>query len=529
MTLESVDRRTILAQSFAGVAALAAAKLALTSDALAQAPAGTPAAPAPAAPAPGVPPFSFETVRQTAKALAETEYMKPTVELPEPFSNLSYDQYRDIRFKADQAIWKGQGTGFELQPFAMGWLYDTPVDVHVVENGEVRKLVADGRLFTLGPLIGSGPESAPFGFSGFRVHSPINRSDYFDEYVVFQGASYLRAVGRNLAYGASARGLAINTARPEGEEFPFFRSFWIEKPAKDATEIVVNALLDSPSTTGAYRFAISPGETTVMDITAVLYPRKDLPYIGVAPLTSMFLHGTASPARIADFRPLVHDSEGLAIRTGAGELIWRPLINPRTLQTSAFMDSDPKGFGLWQRDRDFDNYQDLEARYEKRPSIWVEPRAPWGEGFVELIEIPVEDEIHDNIVAYWKPKTGLVKGQERTFAYQLHWGPDVPIAWAGATVTKTRVGQAKTPGKYLFVVDLEGPAVKDVRDLPVAELSATAGQTSNLVVQRNPVTSGVRVSFQLQPDDADLIELRFALKQGENKISETWLYRWTKP
>lgn len=532
MTKDMIDRRSVLGASVSMAAALAFARqMAFSDAALAQDAAATPPAnPAPAAPTPPPEPaFTAETVTEIAKKLATTDFAKPTIELPAPFNKLSYDQYRDIRFRNEQAIWKGDKLDFELQLFPMGWLYEMPVEMHVVEDGVARKLVADGKLFSLGPLIGEGPESAPFGFSGFRIHGPINRADYFDEYVVFQGASYLRAVGRGQNYGASARGLAINTARPGGEEFPFFRTFWIEKPKTGTPEIIIHALLDSPSTTGAYKFVVHPGDATVMDISATLYPRKGAPHVGIAPLTSMFLHGAADPRPQMDFRPEVHDSEGLAIWNGGGELIWRPLVNPKTLQISAFMDKDPKGFGLWQRGRSFDEFQDLEANYERRPSVWVEPKGTWGEGNIELVEIPVEDEIHDNIAVYWKPARGLEASQPLTFEYRLHWADNIPATWAGARVAKTRVGASKTAGNYLFVIDFEGSAVKDLRDLPVALVNANTGSVINVVVQRNPHISGVRVSFELNPEGSELVELRLALRSGDQNISESWLYRWTKP
>lgn len=472
--------------------------------------------------------FKPEFVKAEAKRLAGQPFSKPTIELPEPFNKLGYDQYRDIRFRSDKSFWRGENLDFEVQPFAMGWLYDTPIELWIVDKGSATRLVADGKLFSLGPLIGPGPEAAPYGFSGFRIHAPINRSDYFDEFTVFQGASYLRAVGRGEGYGASARGLAINTARPAGEEFPIFRAFWLEKPDPVATEVIVHALLDSPSTTGAYRFAISPGNSTIMHVEATLYPRKELSYVGLGPLTSMYFLGAANVRRSNDFRPAVHDSEGLAIMTGAGERLWRPLCNPKTLQVSAFSDRNPKGFGLCQRDRSFQSYQDLEARYERRPTVWVEPKSLWGEGFIELVEIPVEDEIHDNIVAYWKPAKSLPAGEPYSYAYSLTWGEDVPIASAPARVRKTRIGRSRIKGAVMFVIDFEGPGVKDARDLPLANLTASGGQVSNVAVQRNPEIAGVRVSFDLKPQEAELIELRMLLRGGDQVMSETWLYRWTK-
>ena len=520
MGSEGVDRRAVLGQALACGAALAAVRqIALASPSLAQE--ASPAAPEN--------PFTPGTVKDIARRLAGTDFAKPAIELPEPFNKLSYDQYRDIRFKTEQAIWHGDKLDTEVQLFPMGWLYDAPVDIWLVENGAARKLKADNKLFTLGPLVGAGPDEAPFGFSGFRIHGPVNRADYLDEYVVFQGASYLRGVGRGENYGASARGLAINTARPGGEEFPHFRSFWIEKPKPGIAGVVVYALLDSPSVTGAYRFVIEAGEATVMDVDVTLYPRKSISHVGLAPLTSMMLHGPASPPRTRDFRPRVHDSDGLAIINGGGERLWRPLNNHKTLQISAFVDKDPKGFGLVQRERSFRGYQDLEARYERRPTVWVEPRGSWGEGFIELIEIPVDVEIHDNIVAFWKPSKSLEGGGVYEYAYRLHWGEDIPAAWAGAHATATRIGGAKTQGNTLFVIDFEGPSVRNLRDLPVCDLSQSAGKTSNVVVQRNPQISGVRVSFELNPDGAELVELRCALKSQDQWISESWLYRWTAP
>ncbi|MBA4174428.1 MAG: glucan biosynthesis protein D, partial [Hyphomicrobium sp.] len=472
--------------------------------------------------------FAPDTVRKLAEKLASRPFVKPVIEVPEPFNKLTYDQYRDIRFRVEQSLWRQERLDFEIQMFPMGFLYNTPVDIWSVEAGKARQLKADGRLFGLGPLIAKGPDAAPFAFSGLRVHGPINRSDYYDEYAVFQGASYFRAVGRSQHYGMSARGLAINTARPGGEEFPLFRSFWIEKPQAGSTGIVIHALLDSPSTTGAYRFTISPGPATVMDVEAVLFPRQQIIHLGLAPLTSMFLHGAAHRRINGDFRPAVHDSEGLALLNGKGERLWRPLTNPKKLQTSAFLDRDPKGFGLSQRDRNFRNFQDLEAKYGDRPTVWVEPKGSWGEGYVELIEIPAEEEIHDNIVAYWKPAKPLEPDKSHTFAYRLHWTDMVPVAWPGARVQKTLVGSSRKPGTQLFVIDFDGPAVKEARDLPVAEISASAGSLANVVVQRNPEISGLRVTFELNTGGVELIELRLGLKSNDQLISESWLYRWTR-
>ena len=472
--------------------------------------------------------FNPTLVQSIAQQLSTSEFASPSLSLPDSFKHLGYDQFRDVRFRTDQAIWRGDKIDFELQLLPMGWLYNTPVEIWLVDGGQAQRLKADSNLFSIGPLIKDAGPGAPYGFSGFRVHGPINRPEYFDEYIVYQGASYFRAVGRDQLYGLSARGLAINTARPGGEEFPLFRAFWIEKPKQGDRSIVIHALLDSESTTGAYRFQVEPGEATTVDVDATLYPRRPLTHVGFGPLTSMYLHGPGHHRIDDDFRPAVHDSDGLAIFNGNSECIWRPLTNPRTLQTSAFLDKNVKGFGLCQRARSFHAFEDLEARYEKRPTLWIEPKATWGSGYVELIEIPTGEEIHDNIVAYWKPAKGPEAGTAFPFGYKMYWTKELPIAWSGASTVATRVGRGKQETTTKFVVDFAGPALAGQRQMPVAVVTANPGTVTDISVHDNPETGGVRVSFELDPGGTELCELRLALRLGDQQISETWLYRWTK-
>ena len=467
-------------------------------------------------------------VKKLAERVAAREFVKPKIDVPEPFSNLTLEQYRDIKFRPDQAIWRGEKLDYEVQALPLGHIYNSPVEIWIVDGQKARALKADNRMFALGERLAKAPDAAPYAFSGMRIHGPINRAEAYDEFVVFQGASYFKAIGRGESFGLSARGLAINTARPGGEEFPVFRSLWIEKPRPGAPEIVVQALLDSPSTTGAYRFAIQPGVSTLMDVELTLFPRRPLQHVGLAPLTSMFLTGPASRRINSDVRPAVHDSEGLVLINGMGVRIWRPLTNPKKLQASAFLDKNPKGFGLSQRDRAFSNFEDIEAQYHKRPTLWVEPKGAWGEGYVELIEIPAEEEIHDNIVAYWKPAKELEAAKAHTFAYRLHWGEAVPVAWTGARVRKTRVGLSRKPDTKLFVIDFDGPAVKDLRELPQTLLQASVGTVGNVIAQRHAEVEGLRVTFELNTAGHETIELRLALKSAEQVISESWIYRWTR-
>lgn len=472
--------------------------------------------------------FAADHVKKLAEELSAREFVKPRVELPEPFNALKPEQYRDIRFRPEASVWRGENLGYEVQLLALGWLYETPVEVWIVEGGKARSLKADSASFAIGPSIEKAPDAAPFGFSGFRISGALNRPDALDEFVAFQGASYFKSVGRNQQYGLSARALAVNTARPGGEEFPVFRAFWIEKPKPGASDILIHALLDSESVAGAYRFTIRPGAETIADIEAVLFPRRSLAHVGFAPLTSMYFHGPAQSRFGNDYRPAVHNSEGLAVVNGQGERLWRPLTNPKMLQTSAFIDKNLKGFGLVQRDRAFKSYEDLEARYDRRPTAWVEPQGNWGDGYVELIEIPITEEIHDNIVAYWKPAKPLEPGQSYKYGYRIYWGGEAPEVWSPAWTAETRIGAGRNADTVVFVVDFAGPAARDARELPIADLFISGGASSNLTVQRHPELPGLRVKFELNTAGTELIELRLSLKLAGQQISETWLYRWTR-
>lgn len=484
--------------------------------------------------------FSFETVKRQAADLAGAAYKAPAEALPKGAESLDYDQFRQIRFKRDRTLWRGEGLGFEMQVLPTGWLYKVPVEINIVEAGQARPLEADNGYFDLGPLAGKLAPEARLGFSGFRLLAPMNRPDVFDEAIVFQGASYFRALSRGQSYGLSARGLTLDIGESSGEEFPFFRRFWIEKPQAEARAVVIYALLDSPSVAGAYKITLTPGAPTRTDVELTLFPRKDLANVGIAPLTSMFLFNTINRTRVSDFRNAVHDSDGLAIHNGLGEQIWRPLNNPKRLQTSHFIDQNPRGYGLVQRARTLAHFQDLEAAYERRPSAWVEPRQGWGPGMVELFELPTEEEIHDNIVAFWHPRAPLAAGKAHSFSYGLAWPDDSP-SLPGARVTATRAGLANGPqrktGAIQFAIDFSGLGAGAGDALPVAKVEASAGGVSAPTVERNSATGGYRVAFTLDPKGAPFSELRLVMTMGPGSsnaspnakpVSETWLYRWTR-
>lgn len=496
-----------------------------------------------AAPSQGAPSASADWVAQLvrlqAKKLAGSAYVAPPETPSQALAKIGYDEYRDIRFRSERAVWRDENLGFELQFFLSAYIYRTAVQIFLVEGDAIRPVQADPSLFEFGAQASKLASKAQLGFSGFRIHTPINRADYYDECVVFQGASYFRALGRGHNYGLSARALSINTANGP-EEFPLFKAYWIERPT-DASAIRVHALLDSPSVAGAYTFVVAPGKMTLIDVEAVLFPRCDIANVGIAPVSSMFFKGIHDRSDTNDFRPAVHDSDGLAIWNGREEHLWRPLINPAAFQVSCFRDSNPHAFGLIQRERSFAAYQDLEARYQDRPSVWIEPRRLWGSGCVQLVEIPTEAEYFDNIVAFWHPDGALLAGQAYELSYRLTWRDETPAANL-FRVASTRIGRGEKGGTTRFVIDFVGqqlsatPALQAVasagltdetlQQLPVAELSANSGATNVPLIQPNVFTGGARVVFDFDPRGSTQSELRLQLMRGRESASEVWLFRW---
>ncbi|MBI5129788.1 MAG: glucan biosynthesis protein G [Rhodopseudomonas palustris] len=469
-------------------------------------------------------PFDPSVVRQLARDLAAKPYQAPDGKLPSPLSDLDYDAYRAIRFNPERALWRGDHLPFQVQFFHRGFLYANRINIYEVTGGQAKPVPYRAADFSFGDTQPPSPDT-DLGFGGFRIHAPINKPDYYDELCVFLGASYFRAVAKGEQYGLSARGLTVDTGQSGGEEFPLFKAFWLERPSPDASSMVVHALLDSKSVAGAYRFTIRPGDTTVFDVEAAVYPRVDLQHAGLAPMTSMFFFGPNDPADAADFRPAVHDSDGLGIFNGRGEQLWRPLNNPRDLQISSFADQNPRGFGLMQRERKFDAYQDLESRFEMRPSLWAEPIGDWGEGVVKLVEIPTKEEVHDNIAAFWEPKGPLKAKGEHIYTYRLHWGPDTPKPSALARFTRTGVS-ARGDNDRLFVLDITGDKLKGLDPASVrGQVTTNKGEIRNVVSVPNPLIDGWRLSFNLIIDQPP-IELRAILMAGETALSEVWVYRW---
>jgi len=478
------------------------------------------------------PPFSFSTAREMARALAAKEFHpEKNSDLPEEMKKLTYDQYQSIRFRPEHSLWKDEKLRFKVQFFTRGYLYQDAVRIHVIDNNSVSDVKYSPAQFDYDTNRVPANLPADLDFAGFRLLYPLNSMQKLDEVAEFLGASYFRVLGSHQRYGASIRGLAINTAEPAGEEFPRFTDFWLEKPPALASGIRIYALMDSQSVAGAYRFVIQPGAATVVDVESSLFFRKSPRKIGLAPLGSLFLKGQNRTRSIPDYRPEVHDSDGLLIETGDSNWIWRPLVNPaKTHQLSEFPAAELKGFGLMQRDREFSDYDDLGSRFELRPSYWVEPTGQWGPGAVELVEIPTPNDWNDNIVAYWRPKENPAAGQELHLTYRISAllaGPDA-VQLLRVQSTRIRPESGDIPPR--FVIDYAGtpPQPVDLSSRGAVSVHASAGQVRNLVVQTNDGSGGWQIFFDLAGAGDNRTELRLRPQVGNETVGETWVYDYQK-
>ncbi len=489
---------------------------------------------------PSVPPpakFGFDEVVRRAREAAAAPFDSRPPALPDPLAQLDFDAWRDIRFRADRALLGGNGSPFRMQMFHPGFLYKRTVTVNVVRDGIPTPVPYTASLFDYGRTKFDKPLPVNLGFAGFRLHYPLNEPLALDELISFLGSSYFRFLGRGQRYGLSARGLAIDVAGRDPEEFPFFREFWVEQPGPAADRVVVYALLDSESLAGAYQFIIYPGVETVLDITSQLFIRKAIPRLGVAPLTSMFYYGESDRSRSDDYRPELHDSDGLLIHGGTGEWIWRPLRNPRETETSVFIDKDVRGFGLIQRDRIFEHYQDLDLSYELRPSYWVEPRDGWGEGRIELVEIPTGDETNDNIVAYWVPNAPVEASQNLSFHYTLRAMMNSSRLNPGGYALNTYRARARALGSSeadlngttRFMIDFVGgdlPYFLKAPDQVEVVPTTTNGTILRTFIVPNPKTQGFRAGIDVQLPPGQSTDLRAFLRNGPRALTETWTVPW---
>ena len=470
--------------------------------------------------------FSLDDVAGRAKELAGQKFEAPRSNLPKEFRDLKFADYQKIRFRNEKAEWAEAKTPFKISFYHQGMHFDTPVKINEVTATTVNEIKYDADRFDFGDLKFDPKSTEQLGYAGFRVLFPINKADKQDEIMTMLGASYFRVIGKDQVYGLSARGLALDTALPSGEEFPRFREFWIERPNEGDKQLVIFALLDSPRSTGAYKLILRPGKDTTVDVESRVFLRDRVSRLGIAPLTSMFLFGSNQPSRVQNYRQELHDSTGLSIHAGNGEWLWRPLNNPKHLAVSSFTVENPRGFGLLQRGREFDRYEDLDDRYDKRPSAWIEPKGDWGKGTVDLVEIPTADETNDNIVAYWNPEKIPEPGQALEHNYRLHWtldedefhSPD--IGWVKQTLRST--GDVKQSnlirqpdGSIAFLLDYEGPVLAALPEDTNVRTQVSIDDNADLVennVRYNPVTKGWRVTLRIKvKDPSKAVEMRAAL------------------
>ena len=483
------------------------------------------------------PAFGFDDVVRRARDLASAPFDSTPPVLPPPLDKFDFDTWRDIRFRADKAFLNSPGSLYRLELFHLGHLFLRPVTVNIIEGGIPIPIPYTADLFDYGHTKLETTFPVDLGFAGFRLHYPLNSPAVFDEVIAFLGASYFRFLGRGQRYGLSARGMSIN-AGTTSEEFPFFREFWVETPQPNSEHARIYALLDGEAVTGAYQFDLYPGIDSVLEVVATLFPRRTDVKFGLAPLTSMFFIGENDHRFSEDFRRELHDSDGLLVNSATGEWIWRPLRNPAQLEVSDFIDHQMLGFGLLQRDRDFDHYQDLDLAYELRPSYFVEPHGNWGEGQVELVEIPTTNEANDNVVASFVPKQAPNAGE--AFAYRItaslsfaQLSPNGRVVGTYQTDAKALGAPQPAPaGSHRFIIDFSGGDLAFYAQNPqLVEVvaSASQGQILHSWVVYNPHVDGFRASIDLQLDPGQATDLRAFLRTGHKALTETWTYPWRTP
>lgn len=485
------------------------------------------------------PDFGLEHVTLKAKELAQKSWQPPPP-VPDFMRKLSYDEFRRIRFDPEKSLWKGTGSRFEVMLMVPGLYFTHAVRLNVVSGRTISPVP-----FKRDWFVSDDPEQinrlpADLGYAGFKLTYPINVPKVQDQFLVFAGASYFRAVGKGDNWGLSMRGAAIDTALPSGEEFPSFVEFWLEKPANDAKSMRVYGLLDSKRLTGAYQFTIFPGDITRVEVKCVLFTRENMELLGVAPLTSMFFYGEQSVRPLGHWRPEVHDSDGLLVHDGTGEWLWNPLLNPRSLSVQSFLVRDLKGFGLMQRDQRFPSYEDPEARYERRPSTWVSPVGSWGPGRVILVEIPSREEVNDNIVAFWSPPGAVAAHNELRFEYHLDVGNAAIVQAANAEgpntlgrAVQTFVGRGEfdgpgdSKGRYRILIDFKG-GLLDSKPPSAALRAEVAAMEGGEVLEHHVVwvdgSEVWRLSILAKPAENKPIALRATLLQGHERLTETWTY-----
>ena len=110
--------------------------------------------------------FDSGDLTELARKLAAKPFTPPEP-VGEPFASMGYDEYRDIRYRPELAYWLGEDRGFTLEFMHAGFIYKTPVEIHIIEDGEPREIQYGSHLFNFGPKLHVSPIHDRPLFSGF--------------------------------------------------------------------------------------------------------------------------------------------------------------------------------------------------------------------------------------------------------------------------------------------------------------------------------------------------------------------------
>ena len=477
--------------------------------------------------------FEFQEVVDKARALAGEKYESPP-EVPGFLKDLGYQEYQAIRFDPEASLWREGRSRFQVMMVPPGNFHTHTVQLNEIDASGVRPISFDKSAYSFPTSDLAKRIPANLGHAGFKLTYPLGEGVEQNQFLVFAGASYFRGVAEGNRFGLSARGIAVNTGLPSGEEFPSFVEFWLERPGAGSDRMRVYGLLDGPSVSGAYRFDIQPGPTTRVDVTAELFFRKAVDLPGLAPLTSMFYYGENTQRPVGEWRPQVHDSDGLLIHDqGSNEWLWRPLVNPSRLSLNYLQVNRLGGFGLIQRDIAFHEFEDAEARYDLRPSAWITPSHDWSDGEVVLVEIPTDSETNDNIVAFWKPGQEASAGAHHQFGYSLSFGGRDLAGQDSGRVVKTFVGDGDRTGggdeenAYRIIVDFVGGPLDKLKADAAVVSSVSGGEGAEIIehyVEFVEAGNKWRLSMLVRPGKDDNAVLRGKLLLDDKLLTEVWTY-----
>jgi periplasmic glucans biosynthesis protein len=468
--------------------------------------------------------------------LARRDFVPFRKSVDEALAGLPFDQYNKAAvYKEDQAIWRDDGSPFRLKPYhTAGTYYSHPVDLCSIEGAQWSKIPYSPDAFDF-PTLAKRPQipakpDFPGYFAGFRAGGQIDKPNVFRDFLSFIGNTNFQAIAANQVFGVSARAFAINTGQTSGEDFPVFLSFFIAKPKPGDRSLTLYGIFDSEHSPGWLKFVVTPGYDTIIDTQVTVIPRRPINYCGFAPIASHFFSGPGVPPKRRDYRPRVHDTEALYIANGAGEQIWRPLLNPERLQFSVFVDKAPKGFGLIQHERSFAAYQDADQQFNIRPSLWIEPVGDWGEGSIDLIELPATEENNENILCFWRPKEALLPLSHYRKSYRMHWCWNPPLENKNATIAQTLVWEPKS-GEATFIIDFNLEGCPDCSGSEIgANVTASAGEIRRPWKLAPLPGAGAmqRLRFDFVPGGSEPIDLRAQLVANGKPISDSWIFRWPR-